>query len=384
MYGADYREYVVVPDGNYFINPVKAGANLHYRKAGGFLQATKYLFGQSLKINAVVRVDKNQYYNAKLNPRLAFVYSPTQLHNFRLALQQGYRFPSLFEAFSNINSGGVKRVGGLSVMSSGIFENSYLRASIDAFQAANTREVNTNGLTIAQAMEKNQGMLQKNNYTYLKPEEIRGIETGYRSSILNNKLTIDIDFYYNTYRNLMAQVEANIPRTTNPDSLLYSLNDRQRQDRYRLWTNSKTISYNYGSTLGLTWNLNRNYVLGGNVTLARLDRKTQNDGLEDGFNTPTWIYNLSVGNPEVCTRIGFQVNYRWQSRYQWVSSLASGSVPAYNTVDAQVQYHTKNDNWRLKVGGSNVLNKYYYSFIGGPAIGGFYYCTITAAITNAK
>lgn len=106
MYGMDYREYVVVPDGNYFINPVKNGSNLIYYKFGGFLQATKYFLHEKVKVNAVLRIDKNQYFTPKLNPRIAVVYSPVNQNNFRLAVQQGYRFPSLFEAFSNINSGG--------------------------------------------------------------------------------------------------------------------------------------------------------------------------------------------------------------------------------------------------------------------------------------
>ncbi|BAV07040.1 iron complex outermembrane recepter protein [Filimonas lacunae] len=380
MYGLDYREYVVVPDGNYFINPVKAGANLTYWKVGGFVQATQYLLQQRLKINAVLRVDKNQYYSAKLNPRIAVVYSPVPQHNFRLAVQQGYRFPSLFEAFSNINSGGVKRVGGLPVMSNGIFENSYLRASIDAFQAANTNDVNNNGLTINQAMEKNQGLLRRNNYTYLKPEEVKGIEAGYRTELLDGKLTLDVDFYFNRYSNLMAQVEANIPRNTTPDSLLYYLNNRQGQDRYRLWTNSKTISNNYGGTLGATWQLPHTYKLGGNVTLAKLARTSQNDGLEDGFNTPSWIYNINFGNPALTSHVGFELNYRWQSSYLWQSSLATGQVAAYHTLDAQVQYHTTANKLTVKLGATNLLNQYYYSFIGGPSIGGFYYTTITIAM----
>lgn len=377
MYGLDFRDYVVIPDGNYFINPVKPGANLTYRKMGGFLQATEYLFNRKLKVNAVLRIDKNQYFSAKLNPRLALVYSPAEQHNIRVSIQQGYRFPSLFEAFSNINSGGVKRVGGLPVMSNGIFEHSYLRASIDVFRAANTNDVNRNGLTTAQAIEKNKGLLKKNDYTYLQPEQVKGIEAGYRGSFAENKISIDVDFYYNIYRNLMAQVEANIPRTTNNDSVQYYLNNLQQQDRYRLWTNSKTVSYNYGSTFGLTWNMAKNYRFNGNVTMAKLDRKDQTDGLEDGFNTPQWIYNIGFGNPQLFSHFGFNVNYRRQSSYLWQSSLATGTVNSYNTVDAQVQYTFLKSRLNVKLGGTNLLNKYYYSFVGGPSIGGFYYCTTT-------
>lgn len=376
MYGMDYREYVVVPDGNYFINPVKSGANLIYYKFGGFLQGTKYFLHQKLKINAVLRVDKNQYFSAKLNPRIAVVYSPVNQHNFRLAVQQGYRFPSLFEAFSNINSGGVKRVGGLPVMSQGIFENSFLRASIDAFQAANTNDVNSNGLTVAEAIDKNKSLLKHNSYTYIKPEQVKGLEAGYRGIFFNGKISVDVDFYYNIYRNLMAQVEANIAKT-NTDSVAWYLNDKQKQDRYRLWTNSKTVSYNYGSTFGISWQMAGKFRLSGNATLAKLDRTDQKDGLEDGFNTPAWIYNITFGNPSIFTHLGFQLTYRRQSSYLWQSSLATGQVPAYSTINAQLSYNNEKNRLSIKLGATNLLNKYYYSFIGGPSIGGLYYCTTT-------
>jgi len=378
MYGFDFREYIVVPDGNYFINPEKGGENLHYWKAGGFAQATRYFLNNKIKLNAVLRAEKNKYFDPKFSPRIAVVYSPSQTQSIRAAFQVGYRFPSLFEAFSNINSGGVKRVGGLPVMSHGIFENSYLRQSIDNFQAAVNRDVNNNGLALNDAIVKNENLLKKNPYTYIQPEHVKCIEAGYRGIFMDGKLSVDMDFYYNVYQNLMAQVEANIPHTTVPDSIPFYLYDKTKQDRYRLWTNSKTVSYNYGGTLGVTWNLPRNFRLYGNATLAKLDRVEQHDGLEDGFNTPEWIYNLSIGNPSVFqSNFGFNINYRWQSSFLWQSSLATGTVAAYGTLDAQLQYTFSKAGVNLKLGATNMLNKYYYSFIGGPAIGGLYYITGT-------
>ncbi len=380
MYGFDFREYIVIPDGNYFINPAKEGKNLLYWKAGGFIEATKYLLRKRLKLNMVLRVEKNQYFSAKTSPRLAVVYSPVEQHNFRIAFQEGYRFPSLFEAFTNINSGGVKRVGGLPVMSHGIFENSYLRKSIDDFQAAVNTDVNNNSLSLNDAIEKNKGLLKQNTYTYLQPEHVKSIEAGYRGNFWKGKFSVDVDFYYNVYHSLMAQVEANIPHTNNPDSIPYYLYNKSKQDRYRLWTNSKTVSYNYGGTLGLIWNMPKNFKLSGNITLAKLDRVEQHDGLEDGFNAPKWIYNISFGNAELFKSFGFNVNYRWQSSYLWQSSLATGNVPAYSTIYAQVQYTFRKNSLNIKLGATNLLNTYYYSFIGGPAIGGIYYCTATLHI----
>ncbi|MDQ2793793.1 MAG: TonB-dependent receptor plug domain-containing protein, partial [Bacteroidota bacterium] len=121
--GADHRTYIVVPDGNYFINPNPGqdplADNLTYSKTGGFVQAGGRFFGEKLRLTATLRADKNDYFDLKLNPRFTAVLSPTPRQNFRLSGQSGYRFPSLFEGFSNVNSGQVKRIGGLRVMSDG-------------------------------------------------------------------------------------------------------------------------------------------------------------------------------------------------------------------------------------------------------------------------
>ncbi|QHW00588.1 TonB-dependent receptor [Spirosoma endbachense] len=377
--GFDYRQYIVYPDGNYFINPDRTDHNLIYDKTGGFVQASRSFFSDRLSLRGSLRVDKNRYFDPRVNPRLSLVFSPTENHNFRASYQTGYRFPSLFEAFSNVNSGGVKRVGGLKIMSQGIFENSYFRTSIDAFQAAINTDVNTYKLTTDQAIQKNKGLLKPNTYTYLKPEQVNSIEVGYKGLFFTKKLYVDIDFYYNVYRNFIAQVEANIPRGTNRDSLAYYLADRNQQDRYRLWTNSKTTVYNYGSSLGIRYSAGRNWVLSGNASLARLDRTDQGDGLEEAFNTPKWITNLGVSNTDIWQGIGFSVNYKYQSSFLWQSSLATGTVPAINTFDAQVSYALPNRTFgslSFKIGATNLLNRPYTTFTAGPAVGGFYYATV--------
>jgi len=372
--GFDHRTYIIIPDGNYFINPDEAGANLLYDKTGGFLQASKSVLDK-LKVSATIRVDKNEYYSLKWNPRFTAVYSPNDHQHIRLSFQHGYRFPSIFEAFSNVNSGGVKRVGGLPVMSSGIFENAYKRVSIDAFQAAVIADINKNGLSKNDAIIKNQGLLVKNDYTYVRPEQIRSIEAGYRAMFLNEDLQLDVDFYYNRYNNFIAQVEMNIPKTNIADSIPFYLNEKSKQDRYRMWTNSSTTAYNYGAGLGLRYTFLQGFRASGNLTFAKLQRRSRGDGLEDGFNTPQWIVNVSAGHDRIYKNVGFTVTYRWQSDYYWQSFLVNGNVPAYQTVDAQVTSHWQ--KMSVKIGGSNIFNHYYHSFLGGPAIGGFYYCTVT-------
>ena len=391
LVGADHRTYFVQPDGNYFINPNPGRdqfSTLSYGKTGGFVQAgARLLPGEKLRLTATLRADKNRYFNLRFNPRLTAVYSPTAHHNFRLSYQSGYRFPSLFEGFSNVNSGQVRRIGGLRVMSDGVFEHSYLRSSIDAFNAAVTQGVNTGGLSRSQAVATNQHLLAPNPYTYIKPEFVRSWEVGYKAALLPEaRLLVDVDFYANTYRDFIAQVEAYVPLSAAgpplaPDAPLNAvataLNARATQARYRLWTNSRSRVYNYGGSLGLRYEVPGGLLAGAFATSARLDRTESGDGLEAGFNTPRWSYNLNVGHENVFRRLGFGLSYRWQTSYFSQTFLISGIVPAYATLDAQLSYHLPAPNLRLRLGASNVGNRYYVSYLGGPGIGGLYYAQVT-------
>ena len=400
--GADSRTYIVVPDGNYFINPNPGQDplrdNLTYSKTGGFMQAGGRFFGDKLRLTTTLRADKNDYFALKFNPRFTAVFSPTPRQHFRLSGQSGYRFPSLFEGFSNVNSGQVKRIGGLRVMSDGVFENSYLRSSIDRFNAAVTAGINgTPAQTRAQAIAANQDLLVKNPYTYLRPEYIRSLEAGYKAAFgPGGRLLVDLDFYYNSYRDFIAQVEAYVPVQRGggpplpPDASLNAVatalnnttltSPNPTQTRYRLWTNSQSQVQNYGGSAGLRYELAHGYLAGANATYTRLARTDSGDGLEDGFNTPRWAYNLSLGNENAYKNVGFGLNYRWQQGYYSQTFLVNGNVPAYHTLDAQLSYAMPAPNLRFKLGASNVLNQYYVSYLGGPSVGGLYYLALTYAV----
>ena len=380
--GFDHRSYIVLPDGNYFINP-KSGKEykkIVYSKTGGFISFSKPFFTNKLKLGAILRADKNDYFRVLFNPRFTAVYSPVQKHNFRLAYQAGYRYPILFEAYSNVNSGGVKRVGGLQVMSNGIFENAWLQSSITAFQSAILKDINSNGLTKNAAIEKNRFLLKKNPYTYIKPEHVNSFEAGYKGLFAKGKLFVDADFYISRYRSFIAQANMNVPKTEIRDSIPYYLYDKTMQSPYRMWTNSQTLIDNYGFSLGLTGHLAKGYIARANTTFTKLRKSRNEDGLEDGFNTPNWIANFSVSNVNIYKNLGATVSYKWQNNYYWQSFLINGNVPAFSTVDAQLSYTFQKPGLKLKTGGNNVFNHYYYSILGGPQIGGLYYVTVSYGI----
>ena len=374
--GFDYRTYIIVPDGNYFINPVNPSENLTYQKTGAFTQLKKDFLDRKISLGATIRMDKADYFNTKFTPQFTAVYAPKNEISFRASYQNGYRFPSIFEGFSNVNSGGVKRVGGLRIMSDGIFENSYTKASIDKFQSQVNNDVNTLGITQAQAIEKNKNTIQKNPYTYLQPEFVNSFEFGFRGIALKQNLFIDADFYYNSYKNFIAQVEASIPNTTDPNQIPTALYSKNTQNRYRLWTNSKSKIYNYGGSLGLKYRIDKTFTALTNVTYTKLDRTDDKDGLEDGFNTPEFNINGTLIAANIWKNLGASATARYQNNFDYVSFLVSGTVPAYWSMDAQINYNFKKTGITTKLGGTNILNKPYNSILGGPSIGGLYYLSL--------
>ena len=91
------------------------------------------------------------------------------------------------------------------------------------------------------------------------------------------------------------------------------------------------------------------------------------------FNTPTLRYNLGIGNREIVKNVGVNVSYRWQDSFYWNSSFASGDVPQFGTMDAQVNLKIPSVKSMIKIGASNLLNRYYITSYGNPEMGGMYY-----------
>jgi hypothetical protein len=393
LVGLDARVYEVIPDGNNFVDfsrPIEertqpGGNNVYYRKFGGFAQVTKTLFNDRLKIFGSLRLDYNPEFDPKFNPRVAAVYTAAEKHNFRASFQNGFRFPSLFEALSYVNNGNVRRVGGLPFINEGLgyLDNSYTLASVNAFNAAVNADV-TGGLTANQAALKNRELLEITNLATTRPERINSFEVGYKSVLLENKLVIDFDAYTNVYDGFLGQVEVAVPQNNNvavgTDEAVIAMlaaNRNQQQTRYRVYTNAKNKYNNYGSSLGITYNFFGKFIASGNVNYNDIVANTERDVFVTGFNTPRWTTNLSIGNREVAKNLGFNVVWRWQDAFLWESPLANGTVPAYQTFDAQVTYRVPALKSTVKVGGANLFNRRYIQYAAGPTIGGLYYVAIT-------
>jgi len=397
LVGADARIYEVVPDGNNFVDfsrpaadrnkPLADGSfgdNVYYKKFGGFTQVTKTLLEEKLKLFGSIRVDYNPEFDPKINPRVAAVYTVAKRHNFRASFQNGFRFPALFEAVSFVNNGNIRRVGGLSYINEGLgyLDNSYTLTSVNTFNAEVNKDIST-GLSANDAALKNRALLEVTSLSPTQPEQINSFEIGYKSVLLDNKLVVDLDAYTNEYDGFLGQVEVSVPQAntisvgTDEAVIAMLAANRSQQTRYRVYTNAKNKYKNYGSSLGLTYNFYQKYTLSGNINYNAISENKQQDVFVTGFNTPNWASNVSFGNREVLKDVGFNIVWRWQDAFLWESPLVNGNVPAYSTFDAQVSYKITQSKATIKVGGTNLFNKTYIQYAGGPTIGGLYYAAIT-------
>jgi iron complex outermembrane receptor protein len=395
LLGGDARMYEIIPDGNSFVDfsrpiadrgtPLEDGSfgkNIHYKKVGAFTQLTKTLFQEKLKIFGSARIDYNPEFDPKITPRLAAVYSPDTHNNFRFTYQQGYRFPGLFEALSYVNNGRVKRVGSLPYINEGLgfLDNSYTRSSGVQFNAAVNAAVAAGADRNAAALT-NRDLLVKADLPNAGPERINSLEFGYKSVLLENSLYLDIDAYTNTYTGFLGQVQVDVPKgaTVGSDQAVLDMLDVNRdagQDRYRVYTNAKNKYRNYGSAFGLTYNFYKKYTVAGNVSYNKIKSNTTTDIFVTGFNTPEWATNLTVGNRAVFKNIGFSAVYKWQNAFLWESPLVTGEVAAIHTFDAQVTFQIPKANASLKIGGTNIFNRPFLQYAGGPTLGALYYASV--------
>ncbi len=356
LIGADARIYEVIPDGNNFVDfnrpnadrnkPLADGSfgdNVYYKKLGAFAQVTKTLFEEKLKLFGSIRLDYNPEFTAKLNPRVAAVYTLAERHNIRASFQNGFRFPAIFEAISFVNNGNIRRVGGLSYINEGLnyLDNSYTLASVNTFNAAVNADIAT-GLNANNAALKNKALLAVTSLSATRPERINSFEVGYKSVLLDNKLVVDIDAYTNEYSGFLGQVEVAVPynlttptlstqATVGSDAAVIAAlaaNRNDQQTRYRVYTNARNTYNNFGSSLGLTYNFYRKYTVAGNVNYNDITENKQHDVFVIGFNTPNWTSNISFGNREIAKNLGFNAVWRWQEEFVWESPLVNGTVPS--------------------------------------------------------
>ena len=354
-----------------------------------------------LKFTGSIRYDKSQNFKGNYSPRVSLVYSGGQNknHNFRGSFQTGFRNPTTQDQYIGFNVGnaillgsapdnltrysetlpiatavGQAFAGGTSVTINGLnaYNNSYTASSIAAFSATG-----------------NTALLRKTNVDFVKPEEVKAFEVGYRSYI--NNTSIDINGYYNEYNNFIGNLNVVAPlygtaqdapnAAGGPTDLgTQSLHALQNGNirAFQLYTNTDLKIRSLGFGVGLSRKVYQDFEVGVNYNYAEFSFDQEKDpSFEAGFNTPKHRVKASIGNEKLFPNFGFNVSGRWNSEYLWQSSFADGMIEAATVIDAQLNYNIPYLKSTLKVGASNIGGREYGQVLGAGLIGQQYFASWT-------
>ncbi len=360
MIGGNIRQFGLNSQGTLFAD---TAGNINITETGAYLQISQKMFGDRLKITASGRYDKNTNFKGRFTPRVSAVIKLAQDHNLRFSYQTAYRFPTTQNQWINLLvGGGTRLMGGLPQLRDFYNFNgnpAYTLASVQAFGAS------------ALAGAPNPGLLQQQQFGEFKPESTTSFEVGYKG-LIGKRLLIDVYAYTARYKDFLSGVTVIQARAGLPPSPLNLLNANTRI-AYSISTNAP------GSVDVKGWGASMEYLMPKNFSVnANLYSDVIGElpaGFVSYFNTPKYRFNAGFSNSGFGkdNRYGFNVTYRWVDSFNYEGTFAVGQVPSYSTVDAMVSYKLPSIKSLIKVGGTNIFNKYYYNGFGNVQIGGLYY-----------
>lgn len=322
-------------------------------KEMGIYSGLQYsLFEETLKLNASVRVDKNQNFNWISTQSGSAVYTLRDKHTFRAVFSSAIRNPTLQDQYLYYNVGRAILIGNIEGRDSLITISSF----VDFMNTLKTEN------------------LRYFNVDPIKPEEVKTFELGYRGTLFQ-KLFVDLSYYSSVYTNFIGfKIGLDYePNFTAP-----------KVQAYRIASNTNDKLYSQGFSAGLNYYINDELMFMGNYSWNRLSRPDSTDEIITAFNTPEHKFNLGINGRGIKLpfikgkNFGFQINYKWVEGFEFTGSPQfTGSIPSYALVDAQVNWTISKWHTIAKLGASNALNNKVFLVYGGPQIGRLGYFSVT-------
>ncbi len=353
--GGNMRLYAPNSQGTIFLDTSES-QRIYNKEYGAYGGVEKKLFNNQVKTTITLRTDKNQNFNWLFSPAATIVYTKNE-HVFRVSASSAIRNPTLSDQYINLNVGRATLLGNLSGYDSLVKTQSI----INAFNNNNDRS-----------------LLEYFNVAPIKPEQVRTIEFGYRTTIAK-KIFIDANYYYSWYTNFIGyQIGADIDWPA-ASPFVNSINV------YRVATNATTQVTTQGFTIGANYFWQKYLGFNANYSWNVLNLQENRDSLIPAFNTPEHKYNLGISGRNIDSRIGgfsiynwgYSINYKWQEGFMFEGSPQfTGFVPAYSMVDVQINKKQEKWNCTFKLGASNLLNNQAIQVYGGPRVGRLVYFSI--------
>ncbi len=372
--GANWRQYDLRSDGTLY--PDSKTNPIRINEYGGYIHLSKKFINEHLKLLFSGRYDKNENFKGQFSPRISGVYTFFGNHNFRASFQTGFRNPTTQGQYIDLDVISTRIIGGLQEFHDEYKINdwTYTIKSVNAFTESVTK--GTPDPTL---------LLPYTSWAPIKPEHIQVFEVGYKG-LFSNRLMIDAYYYFNIYDDFINQVRVRQAQDANGNptdpftdqAALFSLLTGNAQNTFQIYQNNPETVKSQGAAFGLDYIFIKDYRIGFNYSWNKLITEGLSDDFLDEYNTPEHIVNISFGNRYLTENLGFKLAWRWQDAFTWNSPfIQNGKVPAFNTLDAQVSHRFSKFKTILKVGGSNILNKRYITFCGGPTLGAIFYISLS-------
>lgn len=371
--GGNYRKYNLNSAGTIFTDGTNNGGAIKYDEYGAYIQAVKKFNDDRLKISASLRMDKNEFFDASISPRVSLNYAvgDNKQHNLRASYQTGFRNPDTQALFIGFNVGSAILVGsspdnldrilpGTALTGRDAYYDSYSLTSVRAFVASG----NPDDLVSVQT-------------DLVEQEKVTAYDIGYRGKL--GKVSVDLNAYFNQYDGFINNTLVVTPENGSTSDLSGVL-DLAAGDTevFQLYTNSKADVNAYGGVIGLSTRVGNGYKIGLNYTYAKLDFDQDSDpDFTAGFNTPEHKVKVSFGNANAFKNFGFNINARWSDEFLWQSSIANSFVEDRTVIDAQINYRIPKWKSTFKLGGSNLGGDDYRSAPGAGNVGSLYYVSLT-------
>jgi outer membrane receptor protein involved in Fe transport len=346
LIGGNYKKYVLNSEGTLFHD---AAGPIGINEVGAYIQASREMFNDRLKLTVSGRYDKNENFDGHFTPRATALVKLDKNNNIRLSYQTAYRFPSTQQQWIDLDVGGnVRLIGGVQELKDFYNFSSNPVYSLSSVSAGNPKEA---------------------TFDPLKPESVVSYEGGYRGLVAKGKLLIDLYGYYGKYTDFIVRALGIQSKTGSPADLA----DPSKQNIFSVPVNSTSKVETYGYGISFDYRFFNNWQAGGNFTSDVLDKVPP--GYIAFFNAPKYRANVNFGNTGFGKQkqFGFNVVYRWQDAFFYEGDFASGMIESIQTLDAQVSYRLPKAKAVFKVGANNLLNQYYRNAAGNPSIGGLYY-----------
>lgn len=343
----------------------------------------EYQVSDQVRAVAAARVDIGSLIDPQFSPKLAVVVSPNDRHSFRATMNRAFQMPNYSEFFLAAPAAPPANL-----------------LPLEAFLRTTPLGAALAGVPVGQLFAGTPGassasvpVVARGNRN-LNVETTLGLELGYRGD-LSEKVYLTLDGYFNRIRNFVTDLLPGInplfpawtAPTAVPSAFRVALQDAVRNallassptaSRGLSRENGRTsvvLSYGnagkvtqWGLEAGAGWQISRE--LRTDATLTLFDYSVDEDQVARGdsllANTPSAKSTLSLsyaGN-----RLSASSTLRLVKGYSWAAGVFAGYIEPNTSLDANVGYDL-NNNFKVFVTGTNILDERKFSIFGGSVNG---------------